>query len=58
MAHELRTCRECGGKGETTEIGNGPGDRPRLVSCGRCEGAGEALVWLYPRRLRRLARSG
>lgn len=50
MGYRVSRCRECGGSGETTECGNGPGDRREIATCGRCAGAGEARVWTYPVR--------
>lgn len=45
--YETRGCTGCGGTGVTTECGNSPHDRPETVICTRCEGLGEASVFVY-----------
>ena len=45
--YETRGCTGCGGVGIITECGNGPHDRPETVTCAKCEGVGEASVFVY-----------
>lgn len=45
--YETRECGLCEGSGVVMECGNGPHDRPERRTCSRCEGRGEARVFVY-----------
>lgn len=45
--YETRECALCEGSGIVMTCGNGPHDRPERLTCSRCEGRGEARVFLY-----------
>lgn len=45
--YETRECALCEGSGTVMVCGNGPRDRPESLTCPRCEGRGEARVFVY-----------